>query len=61
MNARTDLSVLVVPEMSFATIASDISVPYVESGEGEPSSLCTVRFERFDCRDRFDHLDEMRR
>ncbi|MFM0626533.1 alpha/beta fold hydrolase [Paraburkholderia xenovorans] len=49
MNARTDLSVLAVPELSFATIASGICVPYVECGEGEPlvfvhGSLCDYRY-----------------
>jgi pimeloyl-ACP methyl ester carboxylesterase len=49
MNARTDLSVLAVPDLSFATIASGISVPYVECGEGEPlvfvhGSLCDYRY-----------------
>ncbi|MGF6770214.1 pimeloyl-ACP methyl ester carboxylesterase [Paraburkholderia sp. GAS199] len=49
MNARTDFSVLAVPEVSFATIASGISVPYVECGEGEPllfvhGSLCDFRY-----------------
>ena len=40
MNARTDLSVLTavqgLPEPSFATTASGISVPFIECGEGEP-------------------------
>lgn len=49
MNARTDLSVLDVPDLSFATIASGISVPYVECGAGEPlvfvhGSLCDYRY-----------------
>jgi len=49
MNARTDLSVLAVPELSFATIASGICVPYVECGEGDPlvfvhGSLCDYRY-----------------
>lgn len=49
MNARTDLSVLAVPEMSFATIASGICLPYIECGEGEPllfvhGSLCDYRY-----------------
>ena len=49
MNARTDFSVLAVPELSFATIASGICVPYVECGEGEPlvfvhGSLCDYRY-----------------
>jgi len=41
--------VLAVPELSFATIASGICVPYVECGEGEPlvfvhGSLCDYRY-----------------
>ncbi|MFM0726924.1 alpha/beta hydrolase [Paraburkholderia strydomiana] len=49
MNARTNLAVLAVPEISFATIASGICVPYVECGEGEPllfvhGSLCDYRY-----------------
>ncbi|SAK49722.1 alpha/beta hydrolase [Caballeronia temeraria] len=53
MNARTDLSVLTavqgLPEPSFATTKSGISVPYVECGEGEPlvlvhGSLCDYRY-----------------
>jgi pimeloyl-ACP methyl ester carboxylesterase len=49
MNARTDLSLLAMPDMSFATIASGICVPYVECGEGEPlvfvhGSLCDYRY-----------------
>lgn len=49
MNARTDFSLLAVPDLSFATIASGISVPYVECGEGEPlvfvhGSLCDYRY-----------------
>ncbi|MDR5761126.1 alpha/beta hydrolase [Caballeronia sp. LZ035] len=53
MNARTDLSVLTavqgLPEPSFATTASGISVPYIECGEGEPmvlihGSLCDYRY-----------------
>jgi pimeloyl-ACP methyl ester carboxylesterase len=49
MNARTDQSVLALPELSFATIASGISLPYVERGEGEPlvfvhGSLCDYRY-----------------
>lgn len=49
MNARTDFAVLAVPELSFATIASGICVPYVECGEGEPlvfvhGSLCDYRY-----------------
>lgn len=49
MNARTDFSVLAIPELSFATIASGICVPYVECGAGEPlvfvhGSLCDYRY-----------------
>ncbi|WP_025597144.1 alpha/beta fold hydrolase [Burkholderia sp. WSM2230] len=49
MNARTDFSLLAAPELSFATIASGICVPYVECGEGEPlvfvhGSLCDYRY-----------------
>jgi pimeloyl-ACP methyl ester carboxylesterase len=49
MNARTDHSVLAVADLSFATIGSGISVPYVESGQGEPlvfvhGSLCDYRY-----------------
>ena len=49
MNARTDFSLLAVPELSFATIASGICVPYVECGQGEPlvfvhGSLCDYRY-----------------
>ncbi|WOD15364.1 alpha/beta fold hydrolase [Paraburkholderia kirstenboschensis] len=49
MNARTDFSLLAVPELSFATIASGICVPYVECGTGEPlvfvhGSLCDYRY-----------------
>ena len=53
MNARTDPAVLAavnaLPEPSFATTASGVSVPYVESGEGEPlvfihGSLCDFRY-----------------
>jgi pimeloyl-ACP methyl ester carboxylesterase len=49
MNARTDHSVLAVADLSFATIGSGISVPYVECGEGEPlvfvhGSLCDYRY-----------------
>jgi pimeloyl-ACP methyl ester carboxylesterase len=53
MNARTDFAVLTavqaLPEPSFATTMSGISVPYVECGEGEPmlfihGSLCDYRY-----------------
>ncbi|MEC5404589.1 alpha/beta hydrolase [Paraburkholderia sp. MPAMCS5] len=49
MNARTDFSLLAVPDLSFATIASGICVPYVECGQGEPlvfvhGSLCDYRY-----------------
>jgi pimeloyl-ACP methyl ester carboxylesterase len=53
MNARTDFAVLTavqaLPEPSFATTMSGISVPYIECGEGEPmlfihGSLCDYRY-----------------
>lgn len=49
MNARTDPSILAVPELCFATVPSGISVPYVISGSGEPlvfvhGSLCDYRY-----------------
>lgn len=49
MNARTDPSVLALQELSFATVASGICVPYLERGEGEPlifvhGSLCDYRY-----------------
>ncbi|SIO69946.1 Pimeloyl-ACP methyl ester carboxylesterase [Burkholderia sp. GAS332] len=49
MNARTDPSLLAVPELCFATVPSGISVPYVISGSGEPlvfvhGSLCDYRY-----------------
>ncbi|MFM0138465.1 alpha/beta fold hydrolase [Caballeronia grimmiae] len=53
MNARTDPAVLAavqaMPEPSFATTASGVSVPYVECGDGEPlvfvhGSLCDYRY-----------------
>jgi pimeloyl-ACP methyl ester carboxylesterase len=53
MNARTDPAVLTavqaLPEASFATTRSGISVPYVECGTGEPmlfvhGSLCDYRY-----------------
>ncbi|KND61303.1 Alpha/beta hydrolase fold [Candidatus Burkholderia verschuerenii] len=53
MNARTDHAVLTaalaLPEASFATTRSGVSVPYVECGEGEPmlfihGSLCDYRY-----------------
>ncbi|NPT41567.1 alpha/beta fold hydrolase [Paraburkholderia sp. 1N] len=49
MNARTDPSILAVPELYFATVPSGISVPYVISGSGEPlvfvhGSLCDYRY-----------------
>lgn len=49
MNARTDPSILAVPELCFATVPSGISVPYVACGSGEPllfvhGSLCDYRY-----------------
>src|ERR1700742_1807656 len=49
MNARTDLSVLAVPDLSFAPMAPAFCVPWVECGEGEPlvfvhGSLCDYRY-----------------
>ena len=49
MNMRTDHSLLVDPQLSFATVASGISIPYVERGAGEPvvfihGSLCDYRY-----------------
>lgn len=49
MNARTDPSILVSPELRFASIPSGISMPYVLSGSGEPlvfvhGSLCDYRY-----------------
>jgi pimeloyl-ACP methyl ester carboxylesterase len=49
MNARSDLSLLVVPETSYVTISSGVCVPYVECGQGETiifvhGSLCDYRY-----------------
>jgi pimeloyl-ACP methyl ester carboxylesterase len=49
MNARTDPSMLAVPELCFATVPSGICVPYVACGSGEPllfvhGSLCDYRY-----------------
>src|SRR4051794_17763900 len=49
MNARTDPSILVNPELRFATVPSGICVPYVACGAGEPlvfvhGSLCDYRY-----------------
>ncbi|SOE74615.1 Pimeloyl-ACP methyl ester carboxylesterase [Burkholderia sp. OK233] len=49
MNARTDPSILSVPELCFATVPSGICVPCVISGSGEPlvfvhGSLCDYRY-----------------
>jgi pimeloyl-ACP methyl ester carboxylesterase len=49
MNMRTDPSLLVDPQLNFATAASGICIPYVERGAGEPvvfvhGSLCDYRY-----------------
>ncbi|RDJ97581.1 alpha/beta fold hydrolase [Paraburkholderia lacunae] len=49
MNARTDPSILAVPELCFGTVPPGICVPYVISGSGEPllfvhGSLCDYRY-----------------
>lgn len=49
MNARTDPSILAVPELCFATLPSGIRVPYVARGSGETllfvhGSLCDYRY-----------------
>jgi pimeloyl-ACP methyl ester carboxylesterase len=49
MNARTDPSLLAVPQLNFARIPSGVRVPYVASGAGEPvffvhGSLCDYRY-----------------
>src|SRR5579859_6609274 len=49
MNMRIDHSLLGDAQMSFATVASGISIPYVECGDGEPvvfvhGSLCDFRY-----------------
>jgi len=49
MNMRIDHSLLADPQLSFATVASGISIPYVERGTGEPvvfvhGSLCDYRY-----------------
>ncbi|CAN7738254.1 alpha/beta fold hydrolase [Paraburkholderia sp. 22099] len=49
MNARTDPSILAVPELCFVTVPSGICVPYVVSGSGAPlvfvhGSLCDYRY-----------------
>ncbi|MDR6445083.1 pimeloyl-ACP methyl ester carboxylesterase [Paraburkholderia terricola] len=49
MNARTDPSILAVPELCFVTVPSCICVPYVVSGSGAPlvfvhGSLCDYRY-----------------
>jgi pimeloyl-ACP methyl ester carboxylesterase len=49
MNARTDQSILAVPELSCATLSSGVRMPYVASGSGEPlvfvhGSLCDYRY-----------------
>jgi len=49
MNMRTDHSLLVDPQLRFATAASGICIPYVERGAGEAivfvhGSLCDYRY-----------------
>lgn len=49
MNARIDPSILVNPELCFATLPSGICMPYVACGSGEPlvfvhGSLCDYRY-----------------
>jgi pimeloyl-ACP methyl ester carboxylesterase len=49
MNMRIEPSLLANPELLFATLASGISMPYVERGAGEPmvfvhGSLCDYRY-----------------
>jgi pimeloyl-ACP methyl ester carboxylesterase len=49
MNARTDLPVFAVPEVTLAAVPSGKRVPYVASGAGEPllfvhGSLCDYRY-----------------
>jgi len=49
MNARTDPSILEVPELSHATLPAGIRMPYVATGSGEPlvfvhGSLCDYRY-----------------
>ena len=49
MNMRTDPALLADPQLSFATVASGICIPYIERGAGEPvvfvhGSLCDYRY-----------------
>ncbi|SAL04426.1 alpha/beta hydrolase [Caballeronia calidae] len=49
MNTRAELSTFADPQLTFATIPSGISIPYVDIGSGEPllfvhGSLCDYRF-----------------
>lgn len=49
MNMRIEPSLLANPELLFSTLASGISMPYVERGAGDPmvfvhGSLCDYRY-----------------
>ncbi len=49
MNAATDPRIFAVPELCFATVASNVRIPYVASGSGEAllfvhGSLCDYRY-----------------
>lgn len=49
MNAATDPRIFAAPELCFATVASNVRIPYVASGSGEPllfvhGSLCDYRY-----------------
>lgn len=49
MNARTDTSILIDPELRLAAVPSGLQVPYVACGAGEPlvfvhGSLCDYRY-----------------
>lgn len=42
MNMRIEPSLLANPELLFSTLASGISMPYVERGAGDPMVTCKV-------------------